>query len=218
MTKDKIDPCATIEGESKDQPDIRLGALLDIAAEVFVSEGFEAASVGEIARRAKASKQTIYLHYPSKAELFQAVITWRVDATYCRIASLLISDDPPQKALMTFGAGLLDMVLEASAVGLLRLVYMESRRFPQLGELIYNQGAGRGLAKLESYIRKQRDLGRLRVEDTEIAAEQFLDMITGRLLMRAALGVAPNPSQRDKKSRVKAAVDVFLAAYGCEKG
>ncbi len=216
MPKPKSLISSPLESELKDEPDVRLGFLLDTAAEVFVAEGYEAASVGEIARRAKASKQTIYLHYPSKAELFQAVIAWRADVNYRRLSSLLVSGDPPRKALTAFGTGLLEMVLDASAVGVLRLVYMESGRFPQLGKLLYDQGAGRGLVLMEQYIRQQRGMGRLRVADTAIAAEQFLDMISGRLLMRAALGLAPKPPAKDKRSRVKAAVDVFLAAYGCE--
>jgi TetR/AcrR family transcriptional regulator, mexJK operon transcriptional repressor len=200
------------------QPDVeadnRLACLLDTAGEVFMAVGYEAASVGEIAHRLKASKQTIYARYPSKAELFMAAITWRADATYRRLSGLLVSHDPPRKALTAFGTGLLEMVLDASAVAILRLVYMESGRFPELGEVLYDRGAGRCFELMERYIRQQRDLGTLRVDDMGIAAEQFMDMITGKLLMRAALGVAPNPPAKDRKRRVKAAVDVFLAAYG----
>jgi TetR/AcrR family transcriptional repressor of mexJK operon len=194
--------------------DARLTCLLVTAAEVFMEVGYEAASVGEIARRVKTSKQTIYARYPSKAELFQAAVTWRADATYQQLSGLLISHDPPRKALTAFGTGLLEMVLNTSAVGILRLVYMESGRFPQLGEVLYDKGAGRCFELMENYIGQQRDLGKLRVADMGIAAEQFMDMITGKLLMRAALGVAPNPPAKDRKRRVKAAVDVFLAAYG----
>lgn len=198
------------------EADARQTCLLEIAGEVFMEQGYEAASVGEIARRVKTSKQTIYARYPSKAELFQAAIAWRAEVVYRHLSALLVFDDPPRKALTVFGTGLLEMVLDASAVGVLRLVYMESCRFPDLGKLLYDRGPGPCLGLVERYMRQQRELGRVRAADTAIAAEQLLDMITGRLVMRAALRLAPNPPAKDRKRRVKAAVDVFLAAYGSD--
>ncbi|HTV53506.1 MAG TPA: helix-turn-helix domain-containing protein [Terriglobia bacterium] len=47
----------------------RLDGLLDVAADVFTAEGFTAASTNEIARRAGASKLSIYSRYPTKADL-----------------------------------------------------------------------------------------------------------------------------------------------------
>ena len=180
---------------------------------VFLAVGYEAASVGEIAKRAKASKQTIYSRYPSKAELFQAAVTMRADVNFRRLSGLLVFQDPPKKALTLFGAGLLEIVLDPNAVATLQLVYMESRRFPELGRLLYDRGAGRCFVLMQEYIRQQCEVGALRVNDIAIAAEQFMDMITGRLLMRAALGLAPNPPALERELRVAAAVDVFLAAY-----
>lgn len=193
--------------------DARIRFLLETAAEVFLAVGYEAASVGEIAKRAKASKQTIYSRYPSKAELFQAAVTTRADINFRRLSGLLVSQDPPRKALTLFGAGLLEIVLDPNAVATLQLVYMESRRFPELGKLLYDRGAGRCFTLMQEYIRQQCAVGALQVTDIAIAAEQFMDMITGRLLMRAALGLAPNPPAVERKLRVDAAVDVFLAAY-----
>ena len=104
-------------------------------------------------------------------------------------------------------------MLDPNAVATLQLVYMESRRFPELGKLLYDRGAGRCFTLMQEYIRQQCAVGALQVADIAIAAEQFMDMITGRLLMRAALGLAPNPPALERKLRVDAAVDVFLAAY-----
>jgi len=201
------------QSTAEDELDARLRFLLETAAAVFLAVGYEAASVGEIARRAKASKQTIYSRYPSKAELFQAAVTMRADVNFRRLSGLLVSHHPPRKALTLFGAGLLEIVLDPNAVATLQLVYMESRRFPELGKLLYDRGAGRCFALMQEYIRQQCEVGALRVTDIAIAAEQFMDMITGRLLMRAALGLAPNPPALERKLRVDAAVDVFLAAY-----
>ena len=48
--------------------------LLDAASKFFMERGFEATSMGEIARYARASKETFYRHFPGKEDLFSAVV------------------------------------------------------------------------------------------------------------------------------------------------
>ncbi len=52
----------------------RPGELLDAALALFVEKGFAATRVDEVAARAGVSKGTLFLYYPSKEELFKAVI------------------------------------------------------------------------------------------------------------------------------------------------
>ena len=58
---------------SAQEAELRLERLLDIATEVFMERGYDG-SVDEIAKRARASKQTLYSRYPPKASLFKAVM------------------------------------------------------------------------------------------------------------------------------------------------
>lgn len=51
-----------------------LRRLLDVAADHFLREGFEAASLGEIGAEAKVGRGTLYRHFASKAGLFDAVL------------------------------------------------------------------------------------------------------------------------------------------------
>src|SRR5512147_1575130 len=48
--------------------------LLRSALELFVAKGFSATRSDEVAARAGVSKGTLYLYYPSKEELFKAVV------------------------------------------------------------------------------------------------------------------------------------------------
>jgi len=52
----------------------RPGELLDAALELFVEKGFAATRVEEVAARAGVSKGTLFLYFPSKEELFKAVV------------------------------------------------------------------------------------------------------------------------------------------------
>jgi len=48
--------------------------LLDAALEVFVSQGYHAAAMDEIAERAGVSKPVLYQHFPGKLELYLALL------------------------------------------------------------------------------------------------------------------------------------------------
>jgi AcrR family transcriptional regulator len=48
--------------------------LLDAALALFAEKGFSATRAEEVAQRAGVSKGTLYLYYPSKEELFKAVV------------------------------------------------------------------------------------------------------------------------------------------------
>ncbi|MEN9842794.1 MAG: hypothetical protein RLZZ612_623, partial [Pseudomonadota bacterium] len=54
--------------------DARPGELLEAALGVFVEKGFAATRVEEVARRAGVSKGTLFLYFPSKLDLFKAVV------------------------------------------------------------------------------------------------------------------------------------------------
>ena len=48
--------------------------IIDGARRVFLAQGFDAASMGEIAREAGVSKGTLYVYFKSKEELFEAIV------------------------------------------------------------------------------------------------------------------------------------------------
>ncbi|MFX1678730.1 TetR/AcrR family transcriptional regulator, partial [Mitsuaria sp. CC2] len=48
--------------------------LLEAALSLFVEKGFAATRSEEVAAKAGVSKGTLYLYYPSKEELFKAVV------------------------------------------------------------------------------------------------------------------------------------------------
>ena len=110
------------------------------------------------------------------------------------------------------------MVLGTAVLGatlaLYRLIVAESARFPELAAEIYAVGAGRMLATLADYLSWETRNGRLRVADPPLAAEQFVGMLTGRLQLRAVLGVGPTPDEGELKRRANYAVSCFLTIYG----
>lgn len=60
--------------------DERRAQLLAAALEVFTSAGYHAAAMDEIADRAGVSKPVLYQHFPSKLELYLAVLDTHIDS------------------------------------------------------------------------------------------------------------------------------------------
>ena len=87
--------------------------LLGAAQEVFVSQGYHAAAMDEIAERAGISKPVLYQHFPSKLELYLALLDESVDA-------LISTGENKQRVGATFGAY---FGFVAGAGGAFRLVF-----------------------------------------------------------------------------------------------
>jgi len=173
----------------------RLTEILDIAAEVFVAEGFSAASTNEIARRANSSKTTFYSRFPTKEHLFIAVIERRMTGMFDLILSALPQDPPLAKTLSEFGSRLLRNALSKEQVALVRVISMESAKFPRLGELFF-------------------ELGPKRDADTHLMAQHYTSLVTGGPVRWIALGFQPTAMRPGElRKHVEAATEVFLRAY-----
>src|SRR3546814_16501594 len=109
-------------------------------------------------------------------------------------------------------------MLRPSALALYRLIVAESARFPELGGAIYAVGAGRMLGLLADYLAWESRNGRLSVADPELAAEQFVGMLTGRMQLRALLGVCATPEAGELERRGEHVVACFLALHCPTRG
>jgi len=79
--------------------------LLDAALEVFVSRGYHAAAMDEIAERAGVSKPVLYQHFPGKLELYLALLDESVHGLVDTVRTALGSTaENKQRVGSTFGA------------------------------------------------------------------------------------------------------------------
>jgi AcrR family transcriptional regulator len=79
--------------------------LLEAALEVFVSQGYHAAAMDEIAEKAGVSKPVLYQHFPGKLELYLALLDQSVDELVETVRQALRSNtDNKQRVAATFSA------------------------------------------------------------------------------------------------------------------
>jgi TetR/AcrR family transcriptional regulator, mexJK operon transcriptional repressor len=198
--------------------DDRLEELLDIAAEIFLAEGFKGASTNAIARRANASKATFYSRFPTKEDLFLAVIEHRMNRISRAVTPALSTDAPPAIALHDFGSKLARAALTQEQVAFIRLIGMEAERFPKLAQRFFELGPGRGQKILAAYLQQSVERGYLRHENPERMAEHFVSLVTGGEVRWFILGLRSKPGPKRLEDHLHAALQTFLLAYGNQPG
>jgi AcrR family transcriptional regulator len=193
--------------------DARREAILDVAEQVFLEEGFDAASMSTIAARVGGSKGTLYNYFKSKDDLFAAYVqrhcAWQSEAMFA-----LLGDRGDIAATLTdLGKRHLDMVLGEDNVRRFRVITAEAERAPEIGRIFYESGPQNGARRLGSFLSDAAARGELVVEDPLQAAYFFIALCSSRLHKARLCNFIPTPSADDVDREVRAAVKVFLAAY-----
>src|ERR1700716_650549 len=99
------------ETQSLSAPEVRASEgpkrrqIIDGACRVFMERGFDAASMGEIARAAGVSKGTLYVYFENKEDLFQAIVGEECQAQAERIFTFDANDHDVGAVLTRLGIG-----------------------------------------------------------------------------------------------------------------
>jgi AcrR family transcriptional regulator len=188
--------------------------ILDGARRVFLSAGFDGASMGEIAKVARVSKGTLYVYFDSKEALFEA-LTLEEKAGLAEVLFRLDETDPDVRAAMRrLGISFLNAMLKPDHISSIRMVIGATDKFPRFGQAFYEAGPRTGVRRLKAYLDAQVAAGRLRIDSTEVAAEQFLGLCSVNLFRRAIFGVETDMGEDAIAREIESALQVFFAAYG----
>jgi AcrR family transcriptional regulator len=196
-----------------DEDSAKRRQIIDGAHKVFLSQGFDAASMGEIARAAGVSKGTLYVYFKNKEELFAAIVHEECRAQSARVFDLDPDDHDVAAVLTKLGIDLVEFVVWSGAVSAMRTVIAIADRMPEIGRQFYETGPARGIAKLAAYLEAQVAAGALAIDDCELAAAQLLEACQATLFKPALLNFREPPSPERIKYVVATAVRAFLAAY-----
>ncbi len=189
--------------------DDRRQAILRIARDAFMRQGYAATSMSAIAARLGGSKGTLYNYFPSKEELFGAVVADECDAEF-----LAMTDFQPAESLEAslhrFGVGFLRFALSETALGFQRLLSAEAERFPELGRLFYAAGPERTHARVAELLRRAMDSGVLRRADPQLGASFLIGLLKAGIHQRRLWNVGLESDAAGVEAHVDAAVALFL--------
>lgn len=172
------------------RPEARPRQILEAAFRVFGTRGLHQATLDDIARAAGISKGTIYLYFPSKANLFSAMLKARVNdimpavetAEHGRLASSTC------QRLSAIGRHLYRFFRSRAWVAMYRTVVSEAAQFPGAAALLYRQGILPANRRLAEVIRGGIARGEFRAVDPMIAARAFAGMFQVFAISQGLLG------------------------------
>ncbi len=204
---DRVAPPAADEDSAK-RRQIVVGAR-----KVFLAQGFDAASMGEIARAACVSKGTLYVYFENKERLFEAIVHEECLGQAENIFDLDPADHDVEAVLTRLGIDFVKFLTSPNKLSPFRTVIAIAERMPDVGRSFYETGPARGIAHLASYLETQVAAGILSVADCELAAAQFLESCKSTLFMPLLLNFGAAPATERMEYVVRIAVRTFLAAY-----
>jgi AcrR family transcriptional regulator len=184
-----------------------------IAGPLFLKDGYEGTSMSQIASAVGGSKATLYSYFSSKEKLFEAYMEMRVHQEAADVFEFPETADTMRSALTRFGLKFLEMTAGEDSRTLMRLLYHEAPRFPEIGRIFYDLCLSSGRKRLTEYLIRAAAEGMLRVPDPVLAAEQFISLCQAKIVMELMLCVQQEISPNEAEEIVKAAVSTFLAAY-----
>ncbi len=196
--------------------DARRDAILKIALEAFLTDGYAATSMSTIAAKVGGSKATLYNYFCSKEELFAAVIAEKCHDVHQLLFETKLEHGDFRVSLTRFAERFLELVLSDEKIAVFRLITAETARFPELGRTFYQSGPLQGKKMLAQYFDRAVAEGSLKPGDTSVMASHFFALCKGEVHHRKLWNVNSNPSDEEIRATAGEAVAMFLAAYGSE--
>jgi AcrR family transcriptional regulator len=196
----------------QDEDSAKRRQILDGANKVFLENGFDAASMGEIARAAGVSKGTLYVYFHDKEALFDAIVHEKCQVHAELVFNIDGEDEDVAAVLTRLGIAFTTVMCRSDGISAVRTIIAIADRMPDLGRRFYETGPRVGIAKVKAYLDARVDAGVLTIPDTEVAAAQFIDSVLSTTFKPVLFNCgAPTPERIDHVVRI--AVRTFMAAY-----
>lgn len=209
-----VTTCVTRHPETRGP---KAALILETAFVLFLERGFNAVSTDLIAKTAGISKATLYAHFASKEALFSEILLGQCSEFAARVRIPDTYDGDLAGALRGFALDFISMFQEDRSLAMYRLIVGEVHRFPEIALAFEAAGPSEMNRRLVRLLQQIVGCGELGIDDLDLAAEQFLALLAGRIFFDRALGLPPLPQQEIRR-QVDAAIDLFLKGYGICRG
>ncbi|MCI5077815.1 TetR/AcrR family transcriptional regulator [Oricola sp.] len=191
----------------------RRAAIKQAAFEVLAEKGYKAASMLEIARRAKASNETLYKWFGNKQALFASLVEDNAREARDLLQSAQKAADDPLDTLARLGPVLLEIVTGEKAVALNRAAAGDVFETATLGRTIAKHGRETVLPLLADVLESAGRDGRMTIADPKEAAETFINLLIGDWQIRRAIGAMEPPTRAQAEARTQRAVAHLLRIH-----
>ena len=183
--------------------------FLETAEEMFLTQGYASTSVNEVVRLAGGSLVTLYRMFGNKLGLFEAVFRKKTMTFFNELEEGVVWSDDIERSLLGFGKHMQSVILRSDGIAIYRLVLMENNADQQeIQRIYYKYGPQVAINMLANYLDKQADAEKIEIQDTYLAAAQFMEMIKGPFVNRLLFGEVI--SEKEVHSALVQAVQIFM--------
>jgi TetR/AcrR family transcriptional regulator of autoinduction and epiphytic fitness len=185
--------------------------IVRAATDLFLQLGYDRASLARIAENAEVSKATLFKQFPTKAALFDAIVT---ESWAGADALDLPSTGDLAAGLTTIGHRYAALLNRPEMTDLFRIVIAELPRFPELAKAQFSHGKMPYFESVRRYLLEETTAGTAQIADAELAATQFLGMISNFLFWPRLLVPGWTVSDVRGGEVVDEAVRTMVTRYG----
>lgn len=165
----------------------RPSEIVEAARMVFLSRGFAASKVEEIARLAGVSKGTVYLYFPTKEAVFEEVMRANIVSVIDSAESLVMAESgvPAPMQLRFVLETMYRELVSTERRRLMHLMIAEGPHFPSLLQFYHREVISRGLAMIRHIVERGARRGEFRPQ----GMERYPKLIVGPAVLAALYGI-----------------------------
>jgi AcrR family transcriptional regulator len=211
----------TVQGivkRSRGRPQVRPDAetrhlIYEAALAELLARGYAGTCMDAVACRSGVSTKTLYRLIPTKAELFQGMVTDRLDQFFAKIVNDVVDKPDLTEALTIMLIDCATFTLSEEVIGLHRLAVAECDRFPEIAEAFYQNGVLRVPVAMATWLATQCERGVIALDDPKAAAGMVLGMMISEPQRALVLRQRKPMTAREIGKRARACAELFL--NGC---
>ena len=184
-----IEPASPLARRSR-RKQARPGELLDAALDLFVEKGFAATRVEEVAARAGVSKGTLFLYFPSKLELFKAVVRHNIAGRFAEWQVEMQAFEGSSSDLLRYCFSVWwERIGATKASGITKLIFSEAGNFPEIASFYRQEVIEVGQDLIRRILQRGIERGEFRPVNLDYAIYFVLSPMIFLMLWRHSLGM-----------------------------
>jgi AcrR family transcriptional regulator len=199
-------------GKRERRKEARPGELLDAALDLFVEKGFAATRAEEVAARAGVSKGTLFLYFPSKEELFKAVVRENISGRFAEWNDEFEAFEGSAADMVRYCMKVWwERIGATRASGITKLMISEARNFPELAAFYQQEVIRPGTLLIRRILQRGMDSGEFRPLDMDYAVYSLIAPMIFLMMMKHSLGAcAPQDYPLDPERYVRSQCETLL--------
>lgn len=187
--------------------------IVQAARHAFSRVGYAATAMESVARRAQVSTKTLYRLFPTKAALFEAMVTERIEDFVSAVRLRACDGGDVEAALTEALTVCADLVLDGEVIALQRVIAGESDKFPDIAEMFFHKAITPTQTALANWLQAQQKRGTIALDDPDTAAGMLLGMLALQPLRATMFGHQAPLGKQERVRRAAACAKLFLS--GC---